>query len=272
MHKKIMSSLLLCSLSFSTWAQDPAIILDKDIPAMDVKKLIPDKCEKINSHAFKYLRDSNYLDRRLKMLKMSVDINSEMDALFKDLRDDAAFTANTSKVIFGLSLALLFGGTAAVTAGAGATATAATTGVVSQAVMRANAMVGKVISVETGAAGVYFMTSGQIATLAGMAYMIMIEPMYGVRKSDLASVRSQKEAERAFAMVNEDFKNAQAHLDKLRGEVDLNYSRLANGLSFGSKSRKATEELYSISVAKSLLFATEYAYLESLQEKVDKCK
>ena len=266
MHKKIMSSLLLCSLSFSTWAQDPSIILDKDIPAMDVKTLIPNKCEKINSHAFNYLRDSDYLERRLKMIKMSIDINSEMDDLFKDLRDDAAFTANTSKVIFGLSLAMLFGGTAEIGA------TAATTGVVSQAVLRANAMVGKVISVETGAAGVYFMASGQIATLAAMAYMVMIEPMYGVRKSDLAAVKSKKEAQRAFALVNEDFKNAQAHLDKLRGEVDLNYSRLANGPSFGSKSRKATEELYSISVAKSLLFATEYAYLESLQDKVDKCK
>lgn len=253
------------SLSFSTWAQDPSIILDKDTPAMDVKNLIPNKCEKINTHAFKYLRDSNYLERRLKMTKMAIDINSEMDVLFQDLRDDAAWTANTSKVIFGLSLALLFGGT---TAGA----SAATTGVVSQAVLRANSMVGKLISVETGAAGVYFMTSGQIATLAGMAYMIMIEPMYGMRKSDLAAVKSKKDAERAFALVNEDFKNAQAHLDKLRGDVDLNYSRLANGLSFGSKSRKATEELYSISVAKSLLFATEYAYLESLQEKVDKCK
>lgn len=256
----------MCSLSFSTWAQDPSIILDKDTPAMDVKTLIPNKCERINSHAFKYLRDSDYLERRLKMTKMAIDINSEMDVLFQDLRNDAAWTANTSKIIFGLSLALLFGGTTAVTA------SAATTGVVSQAVLRANSMVGKVISVETGAAGVYFMTSGQIATLAGMAYMIMIEPMYGVRKNDLAAVKSKKDAERAFALVNEDFKNAQAHLDKLRGDVDLNYSRLANGLSFGSKSRKATEELYSISVAKSLLFATEYAYLESLQEKVDKCK
>lgn len=271
MHKKIMSTVLLCSMSFSTWANtDLEIVTSKDVPVADIKNIINNKCSKINPSVLKYLRDSDFLERRLRYTKMAMEINAESDEMFRELRDDAAFTARTSKIIFGLSLALLYGGSALVTAG-GATAATATGGIVSQAVLRANSAVGKIIAVEAGATGAVVITSGQIATLAGMAYLIGIEPMFGVRKSELAEVKSKKDAEKVFAEVNNDFKAAQAHLDKLRGEVDLSYSRLANGLSFGSKSRKATEELYSISVAKSLLFATEYQFIESLQAKVDKC-
>lgn len=263
MFKQAIGSVLIAAISFSAMAKDAP-------PVSDFKMIVSEDCKLINPKVIDYLRDSDYIQKKTRSLELSIQYNQEIEDVFKDLRDDAAKTALASRVLLSASVLLLARTVPLATTGTGGIVTQAVDGVVSIPTNIISAAANVSGTLRVGAGLVVLPVSGMV--VVGAAYLTFIEPLVSGYEYSLRNAESQKEAARIFANIGNDFKKAHKSLDDQRAAVDLNYTALQNGLSLGGKAKDATEKLYAISVAKTILFQAELDLVKKLEDKVETCR
>lgn len=269
MIPKIVALSLAATFSFQSFAQDIDLSTEK---FQDVREVVSAKCEQNSPKVLQFLEGSDYLSKRIQYLKLSIKYNKEHDEMLKELKDDAAMTSNISKALFGVSAVILIRKLPGIQH-------VVPESIISKAWVKGNAVVARLIPLPNTASEavgsvLYYKAymASAYAAMTGLAYISYIEPFVETYRHWNSDARSEREARRLFLSIQNDFDKGHDHLEQLRKEVDLDYSRLMDGLTLGSKSKNATEELYTISKAKTLLYETELNYLLDVQKKMNNCK
>lgn len=269
MIPRILAFTLSATIGLQAFGNEMNLNVDK---FKDLRNVVSAKCEQNSPKVLEFLEGSDYLSKRIQYLKLSIKYNKEQDELLEELKDDAAMTSNISKALFGVSAVILIRKLPGIQR-------VVPDSIISKAWVKGNAVVARMIPLpntasETIASVAYYKAymASAYAAMAGLAYISYIEPFVETYRHWNTDARSEREARRLFLSIQNDFDNGHDHLKQLRDEVDLDYSRLADGLTLGSKSKNATEELYTISKAKTLLYQTELNYLLDVQKKMNNCK
>lgn len=185
------------------------------------------------------------LQRRLSYVHQEIRYSSELvNGPLKELKEDAAKTATASRLTAAASLGLFVGASALSIEAAYASATAVPLGMF-----------------EYGAAGTVAEWAHPISYLqafhaAGQYVTTKVDAALGL-KSEAKNVRSLWSFERR-----------REQLRRERAEVDLDWSRVSNGLTLGGIAERRTAKLYEISKAERQTYLDEAEYIQELFSQI----
>jgi hypothetical protein len=259
---KITTAFVLIVICFNAFCAELEIHREREY--QDLKTLISSNCNEINPVLLNYLESSQYLEKRIEHTKLALKYNQESDEMFRNLNGEAEVTSNASKMLMAASILLLTRGLIA----------ASSLTVVGRTIISLREF-SKLIYMSFSSQVTPFIVLptvlGGLGIIAAVSYKLFINPFVQLYKTQMAEVRTLQEAKILLKKIQGDFKKAHAYLDNKRNEVDLDYTPLENGLSLGSKALNSTEALYEISVAKTMLYASELDFLLNANLKVIKC-